>query len=82
VKLTTHLHLVPKLRMLGAIPPPQYVFMVLCLMKRYVMTWCLVKHRTLLYTTFLPTSWYRKPGYVRISNSTIQILGAGYWLDV
>jgi len=32
-KLTTHLHLVPRLRKRGAIPPlPQYVFM----------TWCLV----------------------------------------
>jgi len=28
VKLTTHLHLVPRSRMSGAIPPlPQYVFM-------------------------------------------------------
>jgi hypothetical protein len=36
VKLTTHLHLVPKSRMSGAIPPlPQLVFMM----------WCLVKHR-------------------------------------
>jgi hypothetical protein len=36
VKLTAHLHLVPRLRMYGAIPLlPQYVFMV----------WYLVKHR-------------------------------------
>jgi hypothetical protein len=36
VKLTTHLHLVPRSRMCGAIPPlPQYVFMA----------WSLVKHR-------------------------------------
>jgi hypothetical protein len=36
VKLTTHLHLVPRLRKREAIPPlPQYVFMA----------WCLVKHR-------------------------------------
>jgi hypothetical protein len=36
VKLTTHLHLVPRPRMRGAIPPlTQYVLMV----------WCLVKHR-------------------------------------
>jgi hypothetical protein len=36
VKLTIHLHLVPRSRMRGAIPPlPQYVFMA----------WCLVKHR-------------------------------------
>jgi hypothetical protein len=43
VKLTTHLHLVPRSRMSGAIPPfPLYIFMA----------WCLVKHRdnfTLLY---------------------------------
>jgi hypothetical protein len=31
VKLTTHLHLVPRLRMRGAVPPlPQYIFMPLC----------------------------------------------------
>jgi hypothetical protein len=36
VKLTTHLHLVPRSRVGGAIPPlPQYIFMA----------WCLVKHR-------------------------------------
>jgi hypothetical protein len=36
VELTTHLHLVPRSRIRGAIPPlPQYVFMA----------WCLVKHR-------------------------------------
>jgi len=35
--LTTHLHIVPRLRICGAVPqlpPPPYVFMV----------WCLVKH--------------------------------------
>jgi len=32
--VTAHLHLVPRLRMLGAIPPfPQYVFMAWCLIK-------------------------------------------------
>jgi hypothetical protein len=36
VKLTTHLHIMPRSRMHGAIPPlPQYIFMA----------WCLVKHR-------------------------------------
>jgi hypothetical protein len=34
VKLTTHLHLVPRSIMLGAIPSlPQYVFMAWCLVK-------------------------------------------------
>jgi hypothetical protein len=34
VKLTTHLHLVPRLRMRGAVPPLfLYVFMVCCLVK-------------------------------------------------
>jgi hypothetical protein len=34
VKLTTHLHLVPRSRMCGAIPPlPQYAFMASCLVK-------------------------------------------------
>jgi hypothetical protein len=41
VKLTTHLHLVPRSRMRGSIPPlSQYVFMA----------WCLVKHRYNFYT--------------------------------
>jgi hypothetical protein len=35
VKLTTHLHLVPRSGMCGAIPPPQHDFMA----------WCSVKHR-------------------------------------
>jgi hypothetical protein len=36
VRLTTHLHLVPRLRIRGAIPPlTQYVSLA----------WCLVKHR-------------------------------------
>jgi hypothetical protein len=39
VKLTSHLRLVPRSRMRGAIPPlRQYAFMV----------WCLVKHRNML----------------------------------
>jgi hypothetical protein len=43
VTLTTHLQLVPRLRMSGAIPPlPQYVFM----------TWCLLKHRDSFNLTF------------------------------
>jgi hypothetical protein len=34
VKLTTHLHLVPRSRMRGAIPPfPQYAFMAWCSVK-------------------------------------------------
>jgi hypothetical protein len=47
VKLTTHLHLVPRSRMRAAIPPlPQYAFMA----------WCLVKHRdNFTFSTFL--SW-------------------------
>jgi hypothetical protein len=45
VKLTTHLHLVPRSRLHGAIPPlPQYVFIA----------WCLVKHRDNFTFTFLP----------------------------
>jgi len=44
VKLTTHLHLVPRLKMRGAIHAlPQYSFM----------TWCLVKAQGQLYFTFL-----------------------------
>jgi len=45
VKLTTHLHVVMRLRMCGAISPlPQYVFMVWCLIKQ-MMAWYLVKYR-------------------------------------
>jgi hypothetical protein len=40
VKLTTRLHLDPRLLMCGAIPPTPYVFMVRCLVK-----WYLAKHR-------------------------------------
>jgi hypothetical protein len=37
MKLTTHLHLIPRLRMRGAIPPLlQHVFMALCLIKRQI----------------------------------------------
>jgi hypothetical protein len=44
VKLTTHLHLVPSLRMSGAITPlPQYDFVA----------WCLVKHRDKFTFTFM-----------------------------
>jgi hypothetical protein len=40
MKLTTLLHLAPRLRMLVAIPPlPQYVFMA----------WCLVIHRDFIF---------------------------------
>jgi hypothetical protein len=43
VKLTTHLHIVPRSRMREAIPPlPQYVSMA----------WCLVKHRDSSTVTF------------------------------
>jgi hypothetical protein len=34
LKLTTHLHLEARWRICGAIPPPQYVFMVWCLVKQ------------------------------------------------
>jgi hypothetical protein len=46
VELTIHLHLVPRLRMPGAIPPlPQYIFMA----------WCLVKQRDNFIFSFLLT---------------------------
>jgi hypothetical protein len=45
MKLTTHLHLVPRSRMRGAISPlPQYVFMA----------WCLVKHRERSRSKYFP----------------------------
>jgi hypothetical protein len=45
VKLTTHLHLVPRSRTRGAIPPLlQYAFM----------TWCSVKAQVQLYLNLLP----------------------------
>jgi hypothetical protein len=49
VKLTTHLHLVPRSRMRGVIPPlPQYVFMA----------WCLVKHKNKFTFCLLPYTHY------------------------
>jgi hypothetical protein len=42
VKLTTHLYLVLRLRMSGAIPPPQYVFMAWCLIKQEILLDCKV----------------------------------------
>jgi len=40
VKLTTHLHLVPKLRMRGGLCPLlQYVYMVWCLIKQWMSLW-------------------------------------------
>jgi hypothetical protein len=58
VKLITHLHLVPRLSIRGAIPQlPQYVLMMWCLIKRYIfMAWCLVKHRDNFTFTFLRIS--------------------------
>jgi len=47
VELTPHLHLVPKLRLRGAIPPLlQYVFMAWCLVKYRIVfvEWYLIKH--------------------------------------
>jgi hypothetical protein len=47
VKPTTHLHLVPRSRIRGAIPPlPQYAFMA----------WCLVKHWDNFAFYHLPTT--------------------------
>jgi hypothetical protein len=56
-ELTTHLHLVPRSRMHGAIPPfPQYIFMARCLVKhrdnftfvQYVYT-CMTPHQIKFY---------------------------------
>jgi len=45
MKLTTHLHLVPRLRMYGVVLPiPQYIFVA----------WYLLKHREYLTFTFVP----------------------------
>jgi len=45
VKLTTHLHLVPRSRMCGILPPfPQYVLMAWCLVKHrdnFTLSWCM-----------------------------------------
>jgi len=49
VKLTTHLHLVLRLRMRGAIPPLPH-------MSQCLMAWCLVKHRD-NFTFTLPLVW-------------------------
>jgi hypothetical protein len=56
VKLTTHLNLVPMLRMRRAISPPPYVLMEWCLIKLRValIAWYLVKHRDF---TQPPVQW-------------------------
>jgi hypothetical protein len=58
VKMATHLHLVQRLRMRGAIPPlSKHVFMAWCLIRKtFFVAWYLVKNRdnfTLLYFTLL-----------------------------
>jgi len=51
VKLSTHLHLVPRSRMRGVINPlPQYAFM-----------WCLVKHRDNFTFTFTNFALLNRP---------------------
>jgi len=60
MKLTTHLHLVPRLRMCGAIPLlPQCIFMAWCLISNgYIfMAWYIVKHRDNFTFTFLLMLW-------------------------
>jgi len=53
VRLTTYLHLVPRLRMRGAIPPfTTSVRGVLLRMGYVYMVWYLVKHRVSLPFTF------------------------------
>jgi hypothetical protein len=47
IKLTTHLNIVPRLRICGAVPPFSHVFMA----------WCLVKHRDNF--TFNFGSWFK-----------------------
>jgi hypothetical protein len=60
VKLTTHINLVPRSRMRGAIPPfPQYVFMA----------WCLVKHRDNFTFCLLPSA-VRNMQYSSYNNLT------------
>jgi hypothetical protein len=55
VKLTTHLHLVPRLRMRGAVPPlSQYVLMV----------WCLVMHKDNFNFTWSSSSFW--PVFARL----------------
>jgi hypothetical protein len=48
VKLTTHLHLLPRLRIFGAIPPSPIVFIA----------WCLIKYRD-AFTLPFDTSRYK-----------------------
>jgi hypothetical protein len=69
VKLTTHLHLVPKSRMRGAIHPlPQYVFMV----------WCLVKHRDnfteILFNNFIFSVAFTVKGQAKIKRIFQKVL--------
>jgi hypothetical protein len=71
VKLTTHLHIVSRSRLRGAIPPlPQYVFIA----------WCLVKHRDNFTFTYLMTQrdiilcpCVRGPGFSTSYNKCLEL---------
>jgi hypothetical protein len=46
MKLSTHLHVVPRLRMHGAVPPLPHIFMVWCLITAFIfMVWYFVKYK-------------------------------------
>jgi hypothetical protein len=67
MKLTTHLHLVPRLRLQGAIPRLlQYVFMALCLIKhKYVfMVWYFGKPRDNFTWHYLTLPYLTLPSFV------------------
>jgi hypothetical protein len=82
VKLTTHLHLVPRSRMCGAIPPlPQYAFMAWCSVKSTGTTLCRVlicvtwlTHLILLGTIFVIL-------YEDRSRDRSMVISLGYGLD-
>jgi hypothetical protein len=66
MKLNTHLHLVPRSKICGAILPlPQYVFMALCL----------VKHRKIL-PLLLPCTWNGRRGTFEKTEYQTEVGGA------
>jgi hypothetical protein len=52
LKLTTHLHLVPRLRMSGAISPVPYMVIKCCLRVRSIIISCVIRRTIIIYLRF------------------------------
>jgi hypothetical protein len=78
MKLTTHLHLVPRSRMHGAIPPlPQYAFMVWCSVKTqgqlYIYIQMLVYYCELHFEVANLGAWFCHSNVIYVPETTTAI---------